>query len=272
MIAHRRDHCLSRQLEILVLELAAECRRILNKIQDLFEEVFRDFRRAAVSLSNFFDLLADQRLALVLVDEDEVLLAGLFVAVSIRNLKVSLGQEAVTTRRAARFDLSHFEGDDFIIQQSHDPAQRTDELEIKVRPAHVVREGQAADEIFEQILQQLSRSFAFLMNHRIDIAVFFDQVFRVNALAAGKALCCLGRIAVSIEGDLDGRSAVLAGNIFLLLSQIFYNECRTSRRADRADAAEGNAVLLECLFCILFQLGKDARHDMGRNFFRADFQ
>ena len=37
-------------------------------------------------------------------------------------------------------------------------------------------------------------------------------------------------------------------------------------------AAEGNAVLLECLFCILFQLGKDARHDMGRNFFRADFQ
>ena len=153
MVTHRRDNSLSRQLKILVFKLAAKCRRILDEIENLFEQVLGNLSRAAICFSDFFNLLADHSLALILIDEDEVFLAGLFVAVGICNLKIALRQETMTAGRAARFDLSNLKRDDFVIEQCDNPTQRADELEVKVSPAHVVWERQTADEVLQEVLQ-----------------------------------------------------------------------------------------------------------------------
>ena len=110
------------------------------------------------------------------------------------------------------------------------------------------------------------------MDFRVDVAVLDDEVLRVDVLAARKALRCLRRVAVRIEGDLDGRAAILARDIFLLLRDFLDNERRAARRAERADGREGDAVLVQCLLGVLLELGECARHYVGRNFFRADFK
>ena len=110
------------------------------------------------------------------------------------------------------------------------------------------------------------------MDFSVNVAVLDDEVFRVDVLAARKALRRLRRVALSVESDLDGRATILARDIFLLLREAFDDECRAARRAERADCLEGDAVLLECLLGILLELGECARHYVGRNFFRADFK
>ena len=110
------------------------------------------------------------------------------------------------------------------------------------------------------------------MDFSVDVAVLDDKVFRVDVLAARKALRRLRRVALSVESDLDGRATILARDIFLLLREAFDDECRAARRAERADGSERNAVLLQRLLGILLELGECARHYVGRNFFRADFK
>ena len=171
----------------------------------------------------------------------------------------------------AGFNFGNFKGHNFCIIEGYNPAQRTDELEVQVAPAHIVREVQTADEFRQNGLQQFSRFLALFMYHGIDITVFFHEVFRVNALTTGKALSSLGRVAVSIKSDGCGRAAVFTFHIFLLFREVFDQESRAARRTDGADFPAGNAAVSKSLSGIFLQLGKDARHDMCRYFFRADF-
>ena len=272
MVAHRRDDGFRRQLQVFLLEFAAKGRRILHEIEDFFKQVFRNLGLAAIRLGDFLNLLADHGLALILIDDDEVLLAGRFVVSGRINREIALREEAVAAGRAARFDVGELKRDDILVIKGNEPADRADELEVEVAPAHVVREGEAADEFRQQRLEELCRQLAFLMDFRIDIAVFDDEVFRRDVLTAGKSLCSLRRLAVSIKGDLDGRAAVLARDIFLFLREALDEESRAARRTERADGIKGDAVLLECLFRMFLELGQCARHYMGRNLFRADFK
>ena len=178
----------------------------------------------------------------------------------------------MAARRAARLDVCELERDDIGAVERDEPADRADELEVEVAPAHIVGEREAADELRQQPLEKLGRRLAFLVDFRVDVSVLDDEVLRVDVLAARKALRCLRRVAVSIEGDLDGRAAILARDIFLLLRDSLDNERRAARRAERADGREGDAVLVQCLLGVLLELGECARHYVGRNFFRADFK
>ena len=178
----------------------------------------------------------------------------------------------MAARRAARLDVRELERDDIGSVERDEPADRADELEVEIAPAHVVREREAADELRQQRLEELGRRLAFLVDFSVDVAVLDDEVLRVDVLAARKALRCLRRVALGVESDLDGRAAVLARDIFLLLRKALDEKRRAARRAERADCLEGDAVLLECLLGILLELGECARHYVGRNFFRADFK
>ena len=85
MVAHRRDDGVGRQREILVLEAPRERRRILDEVKHLFEEVRRDFRRAAMRLRRFDESLLNQRLAPRGIDDDEGLLARRLVMMYCRS-------------------------------------------------------------------------------------------------------------------------------------------------------------------------------------------
>ena len=272
MITHRRDDSLRREFQILLFELAAERRRILDEVEDFFEQVFCDFGLAAIRLCNFLDLLANHGLAALRLDDDERLLAGIDVIRCFCNLEIARGQEAMAARRAAGFDIRDLERDDRVIEQRDNPADRADELEFERAPAHVVREREAADEVRKHRFQKFRRLLALFVHDGVDIAVFLHEVFRLHMLAACEALCRLRRLAICVERDLDGRTAVLTRNIGLFFRHTVDEQCRTARRAERLDAFKLDARVFERRLRLFLQLGEDARHHMGRNFLRADFK
>ena len=139
MIAHRRDDGIGRQSEILVLEASRKRCRILDEVKHLFEEVRRDFRRAAMRLRRFDESLLNQSLTPRGVNDDEGLLARLLVMRGILNREVARAEEAMAARCIAALDTCKLEGHDPIAVERNEPAQGTDEAEVEVAPAHAIR-------------------------------------------------------------------------------------------------------------------------------------
>ena len=139
MVAHRRDDGVGRQSEILVLETSRERCRILDEVKHLFEEVRRDFRRAAMRLRRFDEPLLNQSLAPRGVNDDEGLLARLLVMRGILNREVACAEETMAARCIAALDTCKLEGHDPIAVERDEPAQGTNEAEVEVAPAHAVR-------------------------------------------------------------------------------------------------------------------------------------
>ena len=97
MVAHRRNHGLCRKLQIFLLEFAAKRGGIFHQIEHFFQKVFCDFRDSAILLGCLLNLFADHGLALFLIHDDELLLASLLVFCRIRNLKIALAQEPMSS-------------------------------------------------------------------------------------------------------------------------------------------------------------------------------
>ena len=100
MIAHRRDDRLRRELQVLLLEPAAERRRVLDEIEHFFEQIVCNLRTSAVLLGDSLDLCTDHRLAFLRIDDNVLRLAVFLIVVSLCNRKISLGKEAMTARNA----------------------------------------------------------------------------------------------------------------------------------------------------------------------------
>ena len=139
MVAHRRDDGVGRQSEILVLEASRERCRILDEVKHLFEEVRRDFRRAAMRFRRFDESLLNESLAPRGIDDDEGLLARLLVMRGILNREVACAEETMAARCIAALDTCKLEGHDPIAVERDEPAQGTDEAEVEIAPAHAVR-------------------------------------------------------------------------------------------------------------------------------------
>ena len=272
MVAHRRDDRFRGQLQILLIEFAAECRRVLDKIENLFEKVSRDLRPAAVLRGGRFDAGADPFPALLWVDEDKRLLARRFIACRIRDFKAAVPQEAMAARYASAPDVRDLERHDVSAEERDDPADRANEFEIERAPAHAVRKAQPADESRQDLAQKRCRLLARLMHHRVDVAILRHEILRVDMPAMREALRRLRRIAVRVECDRDGRSTAFARDVLLLFGNSRDEKRRAARRADRADRGKCDTVFVQRSRRILLEFLQNARHDVRGDFFRSDFE
>ena len=271
MITHWGDNSLSWQLQILLIELAAEGSRIFYQIENLLQEILVDLSLAPVGLSHLGNLLADHIAALILIHDDILLTAGLYIGISRGNLKVTLGQEAMATGDAAGLYIGNLQIYNILAIEGYNPAEWTDKLVIKVCPMHIVREIQTINQSCQGLTQQISSLAANLMDHGIYIAVLGNQLLRLYPLAPGKALGCLGWIAISIKGNVHGRATVFLGKICLLLSQSLNNQGTAAWRAHGLDVLVFNAEICKGLGRIFLQLGEDTRHYMSWNLLSTDF-
>ena len=130
MIAHRRNDCFRRKLQIFFFESSAQRCRILDKIQHLFQQIFCDLRCPAMFPGHGFDLFTNHRLSFVRIDNDRMFLTGCFIAAGIGNLKITAGQKTVPARYTAGPHFCHFKGNDLSAVKGDNPAQRTNKLKI----------------------------------------------------------------------------------------------------------------------------------------------
>ena len=272
MVTHRGNNRLGRELQVLLVKLAAEGSRILYQIENLLQQILVDFSLAAICLGHFSNLLPDHIAALILVNNDKLLLTSFLVSISGGNLKITFGQEAMAPGNPAGLHSSYLEVNNILTVQSHQPAQRTDKFIIEICPMHVVREIQAIHQACQGVPQQVAGPAPYLMHHGVYIAVLGHQILCLDALSPGEALGSLGRIALSIKSDIHGRAAVFLGKISLLLCQPLHNQGSTARRANSPYILILKAQSLEGLGRILLQLGQDTRHYMSRNLLSTDFQ
>ena len=201
MIAHRCDDCLRRERKIFLLEGAAERRRVLNEIENLLEKVGRDFCRTATFLRSCSNLLADHGAAPLRIDNDIRLFTRRLIVGRRSNDKVFGGKRTVSARGAAARNVCKRKGNDLRPVERDDPADRTDETEVQITPAHAVRQRNRTDEFRQELGEQLRRLCPLLMNGGIDISVSLNKRRRINPLSACKSCARFRRVPVCIKGD-----------------------------------------------------------------------
>ena len=113
-----------------------------------------------------------------------------------------VAQEPMAPGLSAALHIVGFHWDHLVIQESHHPAERTDETEIIIRPPHGLGEVQRMEDVIQDGRQQVDGLFAFQMFYGVHIAVLLDQVLYIHPLAPGKSLGGTGGVPVLIKGDL----------------------------------------------------------------------
>ena len=272
MVAHWRNHRLGGERQILFLERAAECSRILHEIEYLLEEVGRDLRRAATRLCRLCDLFTDHGAPPLGIDDDIRLLARRLVVRRRRDYKVRRGERPMPARVIPARHSGKGKGHDLCPVECHEPANRADESEVQIPPAHTVWQRNRTHKVRQERGQKLGRRCTALMHGGIDIAVTLNEGGRIDALSARKPRARLRRVSVRIKGNGDGWAARLRIDVFLPLCEARHNEGGTARRAERAHLLIGKAVLLQHRLCQLRQILQEVRHHMCRNLLRSNFK
>ena len=113
-------------------------------------------------------------------------------------------------------------------------------MEIQRAPVHALGEAQSRNNVCQNVRQETCCFRTDAGNIGINVAVFYDQVFYGDFLAAGKAHSGLRRIAVAVVSDFDRGSFVFRRNIGLLFRNALYEEGYAARRSDGADIFIGD--------------------------------
>ena len=178
----------------------------------------------------------------------------------------------MTARHIPARDVRQHKGHGLRPIECDEPADRTDETEIQIAPAHTVRERYGADKFRQQFCEQPCRLRPLLMDGSINIAVPLNECRRIDSLPACKPFARLRQVPRRIKGDGDRGPARLRTDIFLPLGKSRHDERRTARRADGTQILIGKPLITELLARQAFQIREKMRHDMGRNFLCSDFK
>ena len=188
------------------------------------------------------------------------------------DFEIARTEETVATADLAALDVGNGERNDVCAKEGDEPAQGAYEVNGLGAPDHALREAQGQNDVFQDIRQETGCFGADGRNVGIDVAIFYDEVFDGDFLAASKAHSSLGRFAFGVEGDLDGRSFIFSRYVGLFFRYAGNEEGNTARCAEGADGCIGNIGGIQFLCSQVFYLAENGWHIMGRDFFRADFQ
>ena len=140
MIPHGRNNRRFRQRQILLFKFSAQRRGILYQIINFFQQIRRDFDFAAFFPCQFGNLLPDHLPAFILICDDKILFQNFFIVICHRNFNFLVAQETVAHGIPVRLDIRNGHRHHICTKQRYQPVNRTQETEIKIRPAHMVGE------------------------------------------------------------------------------------------------------------------------------------
>ena len=271
VVPHGGDDGAVRQTQVLVIDMAAQGRGIFHQEGDFFQQVRRNGSFAPFGHSQVFDLFPDGFPPFVHIHHDEIVFHGLFVGSSVRDGDQMIAQEPMAPGLSAALHIVGFHRDHFVVQESHHPAEGTDETEVVISPPHGLGEVQRMEDIVQDSRQQFFRLFACQVFDGVHIAVLLDQVLYIHPLAPGKSLGGTGGIAILVKGDFQRRSLAFHIGVFLFFRYPFRQESHPAGSPvhfHRAEGDPGFGQLLPGQFPVFLQ---DAGHVLGRHFFRSDF-
>ena len=272
MVLHRRDDGGLRQFQVIFIEFPTKGCRIFDEVDDFFQEVIVHNDGTALFVSQILQAIEDHLLADFRVDDEEMFFTRFFISCRAFDREIASAQETMAAADLARLDVGQFKGDDVFIEESDEPADRTDEVEVQAAPVHALREIEACDDTFHEVRQEAGRVSADAGDVGIDITIFDDEVLDVDFLAPGKTHGGFRRIAVGVVSDLDRRAFMFSRYVSLFFSDAFHDEGDAARRTESTDRFIGDMGFAKGFPSQLLDLGKDTRHIMSRDFFSTDFK
>ncbi|MMZ60784.1 hypothetical protein D1872_228970 [compost metagenome] len=187
-----------------------------------------------------------------------------------------LSQETVTARYVAGFNPGDFKLDDFLAEQGHHPADRTDEFEIMISPAHIFRKIHRLENPLQPFGHNRFRFHPCPALADIDIfrpAEFLKrELLGIYPLTAGKTERRFTPSAVLVQGDFPGRPLHLFMDVFLFLRHPLDKDRQTAWRGVTLDGVVRNHGFLQPFLHPFLQLFHGRANKAGRHFLQADFE
>ena len=190
----------------------------------------------------------------------------------VKGLTLNIGEDTMTAGSTAGLDFGYLKGNYLGTAESNNPANRTEELEVKVAPAHGVGQRKSIDEFREESGKKLLGLLADSMNLGIYIAITLNEVFRRGTCTFGKAENRLGWITVCIKGSGNSRATALYGLVRLALSHIINKESKTARGTHSVNSAVGKPQLLKTSGGLFTKCPIEASYCMSRKLFGTNFK
>jgi len=147
MVTHGRDDGLCRQCEVFLLERAAERCRVLDEVEYLLEEIGCDLCRTTARLCRLRNLLRDHGTPTLLVNDDVRLLTCRLIVGGRSDHELRRGKRTMSARRVPARHICECKGHDLRPVERDDPANRTDEAEVQIAPAHTVRQRNRTNQL-----------------------------------------------------------------------------------------------------------------------------
>ena len=238
VLLHRQDQRLVRHLEELLLEAACHRHRPLDQRRDLVQQILVDVDVPLEARRRHIHLLAD-RLAARLEARDDL------AAVAQLGLVVGRVVDRDGFRCVKTMPEGHIAGgrvqqralDDIAAVQKQQPVHRAHELGIGAAPAHALRDRQAIQRLHGDLRQQFGGRFALLLESVLQplalVGLDALELIHCRPAGAGKTQSRFRRVAVCIEGGLDGRAAALDLAVFLRRLNIADQQRQAARRRKR---------------------------------------
>lgn len=272
MISHGRNHCRYGQLQEFFINASVQGGRVFYQIIDFLQQICIVAYLSVKLLRNLQKTIPDQFPSFILVDND-IRLSHVFL-IFFRTVDDHrfLAEETMAAAYISALYMSKFQRNHLIARQSHQPADRTDEMRFFIGPAHGAGKIEACNQRQEQFRQNFFHISSPVDHISPGIVAFPDQILRIDMLSSGKSLCRTGRISVLIKGSLNGRASLLHFFIGLAVCRTGDNYSQSSRSGIHIYFLKRNAVFFKFGSSESSQLIHYAGHDIGRHFLCSDFQ
>ena len=274
---HGFDQRFLRHTQELALECASHCHRPFVEAHHLLQIVVGDARTATGGVGGSFDFRQHTVAALVRVHQYMRGAQGVDVVAGAGNPHRAFVHEAMTTAHAARADAQHRDVHDLIAQQRHQPMQRPRKPVAVRAPAHRLGDRHRRHRLGQHVLQQRTGGRAGrggAMHEALALAVGgFFQRRPVHSGLGGKALQCLGRLAVGIQRDVQIRAQHFRRLRRLLSGHTRQQHGQTARRIQRLGQCAVNAdtALVQRGDHAIEQRLRQTGQCLDRKFFGAQF-
>ena len=178
----------------------------------------------------------------------------------------------MTAGYMAALYMSDFHWHNFIANEGDNPANRAQELEFFIAPAHSLRIIQSGHHSSKYFRKYFDSRTTFIYHMGINIIVLHFHGRYIHMLSTGKPLQRSGRIAILIISCLYRRTSLIKNFIRLLFCCAGNISRQSARCCVNLYIFKRKAGFCQFLFCQSLKLTYQRRHDIGRHFLGSNFQ
>ena len=271
VVLHGADQRLLRHFEETFLERADQRHRPFDQGGDFIQQRWRHDSRALLGGGQFVDAAADDLAALGEVGQHIGAAQVFGVVRRAADAHFAVGMEAMATGHAIGLLREDFAVDHSVAEQHHQPLGRAHELVAPGGPAHALGNRQVVQRVLHDGRQQLHRWLAGDVLGEAQFRAAAVNLGDIHPALAGEAQGGLGRVAVGIEGGLQGRAVEVHAAVGLLFFELLDQHCQAARRGVYAAGGVAQAGGLQT-FLDAFEEGlTEAFQGFGWQLFGAQF-